>query len=152
MNTILSHVWEYTSLFKEDNFSKFTNWCRTQKLNFTTPSVKRKHEDSSPTSRSILRNLYVLKDQHKDALIEDIVNLPIQYQQYIMDLKIQGYFIIGYCRKSKTTADNEKVTKCLQSMVLGLKEKSLAQKVYVTVSCNAGTPFKKRDIKKKCDY
>jgi hypothetical protein len=65
MNTILSHVWEYTSLFKEDNFSKFTNWCRTQKLNFTTTSVKRKDEDSSPTSRSTLRNLYVLKDQHK---------------------------------------------------------------------------------------
>ncbi|KAI8997195.1 hypothetical protein BDB01DRAFT_23919 [Pilobolus umbonatus] len=63
-----------------------------------------------------------------------------------MDLKIQGYFIIGYCRKSKTTADNEKVTKCLQSMVLGLKERSLAQKVYVTVSCNAGTPFKKNTI------
>lgn len=33
-------------------------------------------------------------------------------------------------------------------MVLGLKERSLAQKVYVTVSCNAGTPFKKRDLKK----
>ncbi|KAI8984122.1 hypothetical protein BDF20DRAFT_833653 [Mycotypha africana] len=44
----------------EDSFSKFTNWCRTQKLNFTTTSVKRKHEDSSPTSRSTLRNLYVL--------------------------------------------------------------------------------------------
>ncbi|KAI8984123.1 hypothetical protein BDF20DRAFT_858101 [Mycotypha africana] len=65
-----------------------------------------------------------------------------------MDLKIQGYFIIGYCRKSKTTADNETATKCLQSMVLGLKESSLAQKIYVTVSCNAGTPFKKRDLKK----
>lgn len=96
----------------------------------------------------IINSIFLINCRVVDALIEDIVNLPIQYQQYIMDLKKQGYFIIGYCRKSRTTADNEKVTKCLQSMVLGLKERSLAQKVYVTVSCNAGTPLKKRDIKK----
>lgn len=91
----------------------------------------------------IIDSIFLINYRVVDALIEDIVNLPIQYQQYMMDLKIQGYFIIGYSRKSKTTADNEKVTKCLQSMVLRLKERSLAQKFYVTVSCNAGTPFKK---------
>lgn len=64
MNTILLHVWEYTSLFKEESFSKFTNWCTAQKLNFMATGTKRKHEDPCSTS-SMLRNLYVLKDQHK---------------------------------------------------------------------------------------
>lgn len=64
-----------------------------------------------------------------------------------MDLINKNILIIGYRRKSKTTAGNEKGTKCLHSMVLGLKERSLVQHVYVTVSCESSTPFRKREKK-----
>lgn len=33
-------------------------------------------------------------------------------------------------------------------MMVGLKERSLAESVYVTVSCNSKTPMIKRDLKK----
>ncbi|KAI8977158.1 hypothetical protein BDF20DRAFT_548446 [Mycotypha africana] len=33
-------------------------------------------------------------------------------------------------------------------MIVGLKERSLVESVYVTVSCNSKTPISKRDLKK----
>ncbi|KAG2212442.1 hypothetical protein INT46_009133 [Mucor plumbeus] len=63
-----------------------------------------------------------------DVLLEDIIKLPERYQQYIANLKQEGYHILGYCRKSKTTG---------------------VENVYVTVSCNSKTPMYRRDLKKK---
>lgn len=81
--------------------------------------------------------------------MEYIATLPERYKEYITDLKQDGYNILGYCRKSRTKEDtNTNVVASLQSMIVGLKERSLAESVYVTVSCNSKTPISKRDLKK----
>lgn len=77
-----------------------------------------------------------------------IATLPERYKEYITDLKQEGYNILGYCIKSKTTSDNAKVTESLKSMVVGRQRRSLVEKVYVTVSCNSKTPVNKRDLRK----
>ncbi|KAI9335591.1 hypothetical protein BD770DRAFT_301678, partial [Pilaira anomala] len=55
------------------------------------------------------------------------------YQDYITDLKKEGYCIVRYCRKSKTTRDRDEVVKSLQNMITGLKSRSLVEYIYVTV-------------------
>lgn len=80
--------------------------------------------------------------------MKEIAGLPEKYQEYITDLKKEGYCIVGYCRKSKTTKDRGEVVKSLQNMITGLKSRSLVDYIYVTVSCNAKTPINRRDLKK----
>lgn len=77
--------------------------------------------------------------------IESIANLPKNISS-ILDFKSQGHWIIGFCRKSRTIVDTETISKCLQSIVLGLsKERCLAPKLYVTASCNTVIFFRKKD-------
>ncbi|KAI8091683.1 hypothetical protein BDF21DRAFT_395388 [Thamnidium elegans] len=128
-NSIMSEVQRYCLVFQDQSFSKFVTWCSSQKL-------KRKHEISA--TRSSLR----------DILLEDIIKLPERYQQYITNLKQEGYRILGYCRKSKATGGNANVLESLQSMIVGLQKRSLIENVYVTVSCNSKTPMHRRDLKK----
>lgn len=80
--------------------------------------------------------------------MKDIIKLPERYQQYITNLKQEGYGILGYCRKSKTTGDIANVVVSLQSMIVGLQKRSLVEYIYVTVSCNSKTPMHRRDLKK----
>ena len=81
-------------------------------------------------------------------MLEDIIKLSERYRQYITTLKQEGYRILGYCRKSKTTECNASVVKSLQSMVVGLRKRFLVENVYVTVSCKPKTFIYRRDLKK----
>jgi hypothetical protein len=53
--------------------------------------------------------------------LKEIVEVPERYQEYITNLKKEGYCILGYCRKSKTTANRGEVVKSLQDMIAGLQ-------------------------------
>lgn len=81
-------------------------------------------------------------------MLEEIIGVAKKYKSYISNLKEEGHHIIGYCRKSKTAGGKEEVVKSLQNMIEGLKGRSLAQQIYVTVSCNAKTPLHRRDLKR----
>ncbi|KAI7875745.1 uncharacterized protein EV154DRAFT_429957, partial [Mucor mucedo] len=83
-----------------------------------------------------------------DGLLKEIVGISQKYHGYITDLKKEGYCILGYCRKSRTSGSSDEVVKSLQNMIAGLKSRSLVDYVYVSVSCNAKTPLSRRDIKK----
>ncbi|CEP13859.1 hypothetical protein [Parasitella parasitica] len=64
--------------------------------------------------------------------------------------KIQSihYEIIGYVRKSPSDVDPETRLKLLQKMVDNLLDRSLVDKVYVSVSSPASSPFNERDLNK----
>lgn len=80
--------------------------------------------------------------------MKEIVGVSERYKEYITNLKKEGYCILGYCRKSKTTTDRGEVVKSIQAMIAGLKSRSLVEYVYVSVSCNSKTPINRRDLKK----
>ncbi|RCI06359.1 hypothetical protein CU098_013784 [Rhizopus stolonifer] len=143
---IMSDLRKYTLVFREESNSNFVNWCAAQKFEFLNARIKRKHEDSE--LRISRRELYVLKSGYRDILLKEIVGIHEKYQDYITDLKKEGYCIVGYCRKSRTTSDRDEVVKSLQNMITGLKSRSLVEYIYVTVSCNAKTPINRRDLKK----
>ncbi|KAI7866947.1 uncharacterized protein EV154DRAFT_540974 [Mucor mucedo] len=56
--------------------------------------------------------------------------------------------IIGYVRKSPSDVNFETRLKLVQQMVDNLRDRSLVDKVYVSVSSHASSPFNERDLNK----
>lgn len=139
-------LWKHTSLFVNESNSSFVNWCRAQKFEFLDTGNKRDHKGCKIAASR--RELHVLKSGFRDDVLEEIVGVQEKFQNYISNLKEEGHSIIGYCRKSKTAGGKEEVVKSLQSMIEGLKSRSLAQHIYVTISCNSKTPLSRRDLKR----
>lgn len=82
------------------------------------------------------------------GVLNDIVNFLSKYQEYIQQLKDQGYTMIGYCRKSKQTHENSNDRKrLLQQQVERLKVRSFVDKVFVSVYCKSSDPIVNRDLK-----
>ncbi|KAG2207670.1 hypothetical protein INT47_011790 [Mucor saturninus] len=79
-------------------------------------SVHYKMEKSANRDKFIHCNNYLFELPSK--FLTWCINLPTQYQQHIMDLEMQGYYIVGYCRKSRTTTKDNSIITCLQYMVL----------------------------------
>lgn len=61
-------------------------------------------------------------------------------------LKNEGFYIIGYCRKSDLKKEEKNLENLLQQMVENLYERSLVDSVFVSPCCNANVPFSKRDL------
>lgn len=60
---IMSGLWKYTLVFREESNSNFVNWCTAQKFEFLNTKIKRNHEDSG--LRISQRELYVLKSGYR---------------------------------------------------------------------------------------
>jgi hypothetical protein len=69
-----------------------------------------------------------------------------RYKASILNLKKNGYEIIGYVRKSPSDVNRETRLKLLQQMVNNLLDRSLVDKVYVSISSLASSPFNERDL------
>lgn len=65
--------------------------------------------------------------------------------------KKDGYEVIGYVRKSPSDVDLETRRNLLQKMVDNLLDRSLVDKVYVSVSSLASSPLKERDLDENDD-
>lgn len=60
---IMSDLWEYTLIFREESNSNFVNWCTAQMFEFLNVKIKRNHKDSE--IRISRRELYVLKSGYR---------------------------------------------------------------------------------------
>jgi hypothetical protein len=68
------------------------------------------------------------------------------YQNYIKNLKEEGYNIVGYVRNSHGTEDKERRIRLLQIMCDRLKERSLVDHVFASVCCRASDPIVETDL------
>ncbi|KAI9253035.1 hypothetical protein BY458DRAFT_522612 [Sporodiniella umbellata] len=145
MKDILSKVWECSDLFDDTSSSSFNKWCNDKKLGLLNSEVKRRK--NSLSKRISLRCLYVLKEEFIDDTIDKIVNYLPKYQHNIETLKKEGYLIIGYARKSKQNIDLHVRVRLLQLMVDRLQERSLVDKIFVSVNSSSSDPLIERDSK-----
>ncbi|KAI8098320.1 uncharacterized protein B0P05DRAFT_460701, partial [Gilbertella persicaria] len=76
----------------------------------------------------------------------NLANYQKRYEVYIDNLKIDGFEIIGYARKSPGELLNDGRKANLQNMINCLKERSLAELIYVSPQCLAGSPIASRDM------
>ncbi|CAO3698204.1 unnamed protein product [Rhizopus stolonifer] len=124
MKSILTKIWDNSVLFEDKNVKSFTKWCEGKNLSFFSVPSKR------------LYNLY------------DIIYTCTEYQNYIKKLKEEGYTVIGYCRKSRSTTETiDKKILSLQEQIGKLKTRSLVDKVYVSVNCDSKESIMNRDLK-----
>ncbi|KAG2216305.1 hypothetical protein INT45_011237 [Circinella minor] len=88
------------------------------------------------------------KSRHSFAndLADSICTYLPKYQESLRNLKIDGYEIIGYARKSPTGENVTSKTRLLKSMVSNLKERSLATKIFVSPCSWASSPLVSRDL------
>lgn len=131
----------YTSLFNQRTAQAFAKWCSIHSVSFLIAKPDR-------NSNSRKRQLYILEDIYYDSLLEEICSCLPRYKASILNLKKNDYEIIGYVRKSPSDVDPERRLKLLQKMVDNLLDRSLVDKVYVSVSSPASSPFNERDLNK----
>ncbi|KAI8099241.1 uncharacterized protein BX664DRAFT_254091, partial [Halteromyces radiatus] len=81
-------------------------------------------------------------------VVRRITNYLPAYLAFLEKLKMEGYEIIGYARKSLGPEDSDTRARLLQSMIDKLKERSLTSKVFVSTSSSASQLFSERDILK----
>lgn len=83
-----------------------------------------------------------------DNLIYSITKYLPNYRESLRNLiHQQGYKIVGYARKSPGDEDENDKVRLLQDMINNLTERSFVQRVYVSPSSSASTPFCERDLK-----
>ncbi|KAI7851228.1 hypothetical protein BDC45DRAFT_445925, partial [Circinella umbellata] len=84
-------------------------------------------------------------------IVEKVATTLQQYQTSIKIMKREEYEIIGYCRKSPGNESVENRQRLLKHMVGRLQERSLVDKVFVSLSCKSNQPISERDsnLKKK---
>jgi hypothetical protein len=77
--------------------------------------------------------------------VKKIVNYLPEYQKYVENLKKDVYNIIGCARKSRGGKEDNQ-------MCERLKQRSLVDNMFVSISCNASDPIVQRDEVKKKTY
>ncbi|KAG0175723.1 hypothetical protein DFQ28_003203 [Apophysomyces sp. BC1034] len=74
-----------------------------------------------------------------------------KYQEQLKQMKKNNDSIIGYCRKSCTSEDDEARVRLLQSMANKLKARSLVDRVYVSPYSMANGKIRSRDFSRDYD-
>ncbi|KAI8096331.1 uncharacterized protein BX664DRAFT_323677 [Halteromyces radiatus] len=136
---IYETIQQYTSLFSKRSGQSFARWCSVNNVSFLIAK-----EDRNTKIRK--RKLYVLDDMYYDDLLVAICNYLPKYKESILHLKKNGYEVIGYARKSPDGSDPATRLQHLQQMVNNLRERSLVDKTYVSISSLASSPFNERDL------
>lgn len=82
-----------------------------------------------------------------DCLITSITKYLPNYQQSLKVLQNDAFEIVGYVRKSPSTADIlDNRVQILQQMVDNLRSRSFATPIFVSSNSRASTAFAERDL------
>ncbi|KAI9358399.1 hypothetical protein BD770DRAFT_320880 [Pilaira anomala] len=68
------------------------------------------------------------------------------YYVSITSLRTDGFEIIGYARKSPGEQSNDKRKANFQNMINCLRKRSLAELIYISPQCLAGSPIASKDM------
>lgn len=88
----------------------------------------------------------VIKIFFLDNIAKGIIEYIPRFRHYILNLKSNGYQIIGYVRKSHGKEDKESRIRLLQCMTDKLLTRMSVDKVYASPMSHANEPFVSRDI------
>ncbi|KAI9489343.1 hypothetical protein BDB00DRAFT_770804, partial [Zychaea mexicana] len=78
------------------------------------------------------------------TIVEKITTALQHYQSSIRLMEHEKYEIVGYCRKSPGNKATRDRLRLMQHMVGRLQERSLVDKVFVSLSCKSNQPISER--------
>ncbi|KAI8988016.1 hypothetical protein BDF20DRAFT_853347 [Mycotypha africana] len=108
--------------------------------------ASRKSLKNNDKERIRYRGLFVAKDIFINDIAKGIKEDIPKIQQYIGNLKSDGFEVIGYVRKSYGNEDRNTRIRLLQSMIDKMLERLSVDKIYVSPMSQAGEPFSSRDV------
>lgn len=111
--------------------------------------ITRKRSKEGRVERKIL---YVMKPDDRAFLAQNINNYQHRYDEYIKSLKMDGFEVIGYARKSPTEIPEDELKEILKNMISCLQSRSQVKDVYVSPSSRSNSPIAARDMKTIKDY
>lgn len=119
------------SLFQNNKLGTFTGFAKKIKAKYLKAEITRKRSKEGRVERKIL---YVMKPDDRAFLAQNISNYQYQYEEYIKSLKMDGFEVIGYARKSPTEIPEDKLKEILKNMISCLQSHSQVIDVYVSPS------------------
>ncbi|SAL99560.1 hypothetical protein [Absidia glauca] len=145
MKEIFTVVLQHSDCLENKTLNGFASFCGKNKLGFLDKANCRKRMKTSQPLGQRYRQLYVLKPEYYKTIIKGIVEYQDQYHQYVRDQKNQGFEIIGYARKPRGSESLGDRNRLLQQMVRNLRDRSLADHVFISPSSSANDKLDNRD-------
>ncbi|KAG1175249.1 hypothetical protein G6F46_012331 [Rhizopus delemar] len=87
--------------------------------------------------------VYIMK---ADDRAQNIGNYQTRFERFVKGLKMDGFEVFGYARKSPHKLSSEALKKNLQNMITCLRHRSLVEAVYVSPNSLAKSPIVSRDM------
>ncbi|KAI9247637.1 hypothetical protein BY458DRAFT_494519 [Sporodiniella umbellata] len=84
-----------------------------------------------------------------EAVEKDVVVFLPRHQKSLKKVEETGYKVVGYIRKSKGKENGTRRIFFLSLMLVKLKTRLLADKVFVSPNSSVGSPFNQRDEQKR---
>lgn len=137
------------SLFQNNKLGTFTGFAKKIKAKYLKAEITRKRSKEGRVERKIL---YVMKPDDRAFLARNINNYQHQHDEYIKRLKMDGFDVIGYARKSPTKIPEDELKEILKNMISCLQSRSQVKDVYVSPSSRSNNPIAGRDMKTIKDY
>ncbi|KAG2219380.1 hypothetical protein INT45_006088 [Circinella minor] len=116
---------QYTTLYKNNKLGTFTNFAKKSQC-------------------------AIFED--KAFLARNISNYQYRYEEYIKGLKMDGFDVIGYARKSPTEISDDELKEIIKNMISCLQSRSQVTDVYVSPSSRSKSPIAARDMTTDKDY
>ncbi|KAG2227196.1 hypothetical protein INT45_008440 [Circinella minor] len=121
---------QYTTLYKNNKLGTFTNFAKKVKAQYLKAEISRKRSKEGRVERKIL---YVMKPHYRG-------------------LKMDGFDVIGYARKSPTEISDDELKEIIKNMISCLQSRSQVTDVYVSPSSRSKSPIAASDMTTDKDY
>ncbi|KAI9022732.1 hypothetical protein CLU79DRAFT_750460 [Phycomyces nitens] len=107
MKNIFGVIIKYSDDFK--SVDSFTTWCSKSKSNLLSVEPVRKVVKIEKYSQKVrLPALNVLEDKYHEQIAKKISSTLAEHATYMKKLKNEGFYIVGYCRKSDLKKEGKK--------------------------------------------
>ncbi|KAI9277402.1 hypothetical protein BY458DRAFT_104855 [Sporodiniella umbellata] len=93
-----------------------------------------------------------MKPDDRAFLAQNISNYQYRYEEYIKSLKMDGFDVIGYARKSPTKISDDELKEIIKNMISCLQFRSQAIDVYVSPSSRSKSPIAAKSMTTDKDY
>ncbi|KAI9299752.1 hypothetical protein BJ944DRAFT_235425 [Cunninghamella echinulata] len=146
INDIFSIALRYTNILDNKSTLSFAKWSSRKEILFSKVEAVRKTQKDSSGHKVRFRDLYIMKEVYRDNVASAIIDYLPNYTKYVKTLISEGYQLVGYARKSPGTEDDTTRAKLLQRMVNNLKERSYAEKVFISTKSLSNEAITSRDM------
>ncbi|KAG0950625.1 hypothetical protein G6F57_006080 [Rhizopus arrhizus] len=144
LEDIFNTTTQYTTLYEKKRPGAFTQFATRNGAHLLKAQISKKRMDSG--RRIEQRIVYIMKTVDRVFLAQNISSYQARFARFIEGLRMDGFEVLGYARKSLHDLSSKALKKNLQNMLTYLRSRSLVGSVYVSPKSLAKRPTISRDM------